>query len=142
MKKFILIFLLIIALLGGYGLLKYSKNNNLNNKNFTPNKINLKPTITSLPTPTPKPQIISVTDNGFIPQEITIKAGSTVTWINNASGAVNISSDPYPLNNAYPPLNLGNFNKGEDLSLTFNKTGKYYYHNHIIPPQKGVIIVQ
>jgi len=145
MKKIIFIILLVLAIagmLGVFGLLTHKTvpRFNLQNQTLTINTQNTSPTI--VPTATQAMQTVSVTNDGFAPQKLIIKKGSTVTWINNTQGPVNISSDPYPLNNAYPPLNLGNFNNGESLSLTFNKTGTYSYHNHIIPPQKGTIVVQ
>lgn len=145
MKKIIFVLLLVLAILGILGIFgifnpKTALRITPQNQTSTVNKQNI--TITPIPTATPAMQVISVTDNGFVPQKLVIKKGSTVTWTNNTKSAINISSDPYPLNNAYPPLNLGNFNSGESLSLTFDKTGTYSYHNHIIPPQKGTIVVQ
>lgn len=145
MKKIIFVFLLLIAIAGIYEIIKipqFSNFFNLNQQQPTQkNMSSLKISPTLEPT-MPEVQSVSVTNNGFVPQELTIKKGEMITWTNNANGPVNISSDPYPLNNAYPPLNLGNFNAGESLSLIFDKPGTYKYHNHIIPPQKGTIIVQ
>lgn len=144
MKKLIFSFLLICIVLGMLGLFGIVKNQRFIYPKQQPKVTPIhKQNISDIPTPTAMvtTQPVSVTDNGFVPQSVTIKAGMTVTWTNKTNGTVNVSSDPYPLNNGYLPLNLGNLNSGESLSLTFSKTGTYWYHNHIIPPQKGTIIV-
>jgi len=85
---------------------------------------------------------IALTDDGFSPQTLTIKAGTKVTWTNKSSGLGNVSSNPHPVHTDYPPLNLGNFPVNGTLSLVFDKPGTYKYHNHLDPGLQGTIIVQ
>ncbi len=119
-----------------------------------PQRIN--PTSTSAPTPTsiygnqsnrpenvtPNPATtITLNVTGFVPQVLTIHRGQTVTWVNNSGQQATVNSDPHPTHTAYPPLNLGEFNDGDSLSLRFPKTGRYGYHNHFDATQTGTIIV-
>lgn len=151
-KKVILGIFIALILIAGILL---TKNTNSSIHNTFPQGII--PTSTSAPTPTslygagnqnqqevtPNPaDTVTLTANGFIPQVLTIKAGDTVTWVNNSGVQATVNSDPHPLHTAYPPLNLGEFNDGDSLSLTFPKPGRYGYHNHLDATQTGIIIVK
>ena len=97
----------------------------------------------SYPTQAPQSQnTIILTSNGFAPVSITIKAGSTITWINKSGEIATINSDPHPIHTVYSRLNLGQFPDKAALILTFDKPGTYGYHNHLNPSQKGAIVVQ
>lgn len=85
---------------------------------------------------------VNVTENGFEPQTITIKPGTQVIWRNISNSIATVNSDPYPVNNSYPPLNLGHFNNKQTVVLIFQKNGTYTYHNHLKPNQTGKVIVQ
>lgn len=84
---------------------------------------------------------VTVTASGFNPQVVSIKAGTKVVWVNKSGQTVNVSSDPHPTHTAYPPLNLGNFDDGEQVSLIFDKPGRYGYHNHLDASQTGTVEV-
>lgn len=152
-KKIIIVIVLILVIVGGALLL--SKNNVFLISNSSLQSVI--PTSTSAPTPTsvygigtkdqqqqtPNPaDTITLTNNGFSPETLTILKGATVTWINNSGSEATVNSDPHPLHTAYPPLNLGQFNDGDTLQLSFNKPGRYGYHNHFDATQTGTIIVQ
>ncbi len=86
--------------------------------------------------------MVTVTASGFSPKDVTIKAGETVTWVNNDTVAQNVSSDPHPTHTTYPPLNLGNIEPGGKVSLKFPAAGVYKYHDHLIPSLRGSVTVQ
>ncbi|HKC15046.1 MAG TPA: cupredoxin domain-containing protein [Patescibacteria group bacterium] len=106
------------------------------------------PTITSSPTASATPSAkmeernVNVTANGFVPQTLKINAGTKVTWTNKSGVTANVSSDPHPIHTLWPFLNLGNFADGSSVSVTFDKTGIYTYHNHLDPSMTGTVIVQ
>lgn len=85
---------------------------------------------------------ITLTSTGFSPENITIKAGQKVTWLNKSGTEAAVNSDPHPTHTNYAPLNLGSFADGASLILTFDKAGTYGYHNHLNPNVRGTIIVQ
>lgn len=84
---------------------------------------------------------VTVTSSGFKPQTITIKTGTRIIWINKSGNTVTVNSDNHPTHLLWPFLNLGSFNNGSSVSVVFEKTGKYTYHNHFNPSQKGTVIV-
>lgn len=85
---------------------------------------------------------VTVTESGFEPATVTIKAGEKVTWMNKSGASVSINSAPHPTHEAYPPLNLGIVKDGASVSLTFDKAGTYKYHNHLDPSQTGEVVVK
>lgn len=137
-----------VILIGG-GFFFLNQNKTATNSSVTP-----APTSTQEAAPTEEAQTtpedameaegktISLSSHGFSPASLTIKVGEKVTWTNEDNGPSTVNSDPHPAHTNYPPLNLGKFNDGEELSLTFDKPGTYGYHNHLNPSQKGTIIVQ
>lgn len=85
---------------------------------------------------------ITLTKSGFNPQKVTVKAGTKVTWINQSGGTATVDSADHPTHLKYPPLNLGSFANGGSLSLVFDKTGTYGYHNHLNSSQFGTVTVE
>lgn len=86
--------------------------------------------------------IVNYTATGFDLQQTKVKVGTKVTWFNKSGHAGNVSSAVHPTHQVYPPLNLGNFEDGEKLSLVFDKPGTYAYHNHLNASQFGKVIVE
>ena len=134
MKKVILISVVILLLISGIFFL------NTNRKTATPalkKKENLGPVI-----PPKTLTQIKLTTNGFDPSTLTVKVNDTVNWKNESEKDATVSSDPHPTHELYPFLNLGIFKTGSSVQATFPKAGKFTYHNHLIPSQKGTIIVE
>lgn len=94
------------------------------------------------PTSAATQNTVMLTATGYSPAVLTIKAGTTVTWVNKSSEEATVNSNPHPTHTDYPPLNLGSFADGASLTLTFPQAGTYGYHNHLNPSEKGTIIVQ
>lgn len=137
--------LLIYAIIGlvAYGLIYYfvlaKKGGSIYNPSPTP------PATTAEATPSPvavSKDTVTLTKDGFSPATLTITADEKVTWTNQSGSDATVSSDPHPTHTNYQPLNLGKFSDGGTLTLTFDKTGTYGYHNHLNPTQTGTIIVK
>jgi len=137
MRKWVFAIVIILVIVGGLFLLG-------SNKSAAPQSIQTtQPTTqTSNAQPTQDKNTVTLTADGWSPSTLTVKAGSTVTWVNNEEVEATVNSDPHPVHTDYPPLNLGQFAKGQKLTLKFDKAGTYGYHNHLSPGQKGTIIVQ
>lgn len=86
--------------------------------------------------------VVSVTDTGFEPQSVSVKAGAKVVWRNKTNQTANVSSAKHPTHLIYPPLNLGNFEPGEKVSLVFTEPGSYNYHDHLNPTKFGTVVVE
>jgi len=81
---------------------------------------------------------ITIKNFAFDPSVLTVKAGTTVTWVNNDGAAHTIVSDTgTPASFSSDP-----FATGASYTFTFTQPGIYPYHCSIHPTMKGEIIVQ
>lgn len=89
---------------------------------------------------------VAVTPTGFDPASLTIKAGDTVVWSNNAGRAVYIAPDVHPTHTKYEGVwdddGTGNIAEEEAYEFTFEQLGTYTYHNHLQTTMTGTIIVE
>lgn len=146
MNNRILIGIIILVVLVAVGLIVGSNRPSVPATQVTPSA-DIKETSTSTQSTSPSASLeeeeqITLNSNGFSPDKLTIKAGTTVTWINQSRTVATVNSDPHPSHTDFPILNLGSFSDGEELSLKFDKPGTYGYHNHFNAAQKGTIIVE
>lgn len=138
----IVVAIIAILIIGGGGYFYLTNRNTLAPQTQTPvGQTQVSPTTAQI-SPTITENLITLTLNGYTPSTLTIKVGTTVTWMNNSGDVATVSSDPHPTHTDYKPLNLGRFLNGERLTLTFDKIGTYKYHNHLNASQKGTIIVE
>ena len=76
---------------------------------------------------------VTVENFNFSPASLTIKEGTTVTWINQDSAPHQIKSNTF---------NSSTLNKGGNFQFTFSTAGEYSYFCSIHPSMQGRIIVQ
>lgn len=78
----------------------------------------------------------------FNPQEVKIKKGGKVTWVNKSQNPVQPASNPHPIHTDYPGFDaLRGLANGESYSFTFDKVGSWGYHNHLNPSIRGEVKV-
>lgn len=86
--------------------------------------------------------VITLTDKGFNPSEITIKKGETVSFVTNTRNLFWPASNLHPSHLIYPE-----FDPKEPVqpdaawSFTFEKTGEWKFHDHLAPYFTGTITV-
>lgn len=101
-----------------------------------------KSTITPTPTVfTFKQTKVELTSSGFSPKKVTIKKGTSVTWINKSDKTATINSADHPTHRRFPEMNLGEFDTNQMITHVFSKPGTYEYHNHYLPQETGTVIV-
>ncbi|MDA2922849.1 hypothetical protein MYX07_06325 [Patescibacteria group bacterium AH-259-L07] len=137
------------------------------------------PTVTetvTAPAPISEPPIseknvIEITDTGFIPSAITIKAGEVVTFVSKATAPVWPAGDMHPTHDAYPSdayalpgdqaKSFGSkacveygIRKGDvfdpcklllpeqTFTFRFGEQGSWSFHNHVRPELSGTVIVE
>jgi len=89
-------------------------------------------------TPAAASNVITIKDFVFDPSSLTVKAGTTVTWVNQGSATHTVSSDqnsPVQFASAQLPT-------GASYSFTFASPGSYPYHCSIHPSMVGTIRVE
>lgn len=97
------------------------------------------------------------TDSGYSPSELKIKIGDTVTFKNESSSSMWTASAMHPSHIVYsgtslqehcPDTQNTSFDtcKGiqpkDSWQFTFDKIGKWGYHNHLMPSHFGKIVVE
>ena len=94
---------------------------------------------------------VTITAEGFSPKTITIKAGDTVTFVNEDSNQHWPASAMHPTHNVYPESGgcIGSkfdackgLEQGESFSFTFNEKGSWKYHDHLSVPSTGTVVVE
>jgi len=103
---------------------------------------------------TPDTNVITYTENGFEPSELTISVGNTVTWVNESSLAMWPASAMHPTHTVYPDSDIEKCGTAEEenifdscsnvetYSFTFNEVGEWGFHNHSNVSHFGKIIVE
>lgn len=90
-----------------------------------------------------KETTIEINAKGFLPEQVRIKAGDKVTWVNNDTDDHQVSSDLHPTHLIYPPINtIDTLAPAQKKSLTFPEKGTYKYHDHLNPQFRGSVTVE
>ena len=89
---------------------------------------------------------ITYTSSGFSPNTVIVKSGGLITWMNNSDEQVQVGVDPHPSHTGNKEITGNEFtldlDKGQQKTMTVNKTGTFGYHNHINADETGTIIVK
>ena len=106
------------------------------------------------PTPTPSPSnpptattTITITSSGVSPQNITVTAGSRVSFVNNDSRTHEMNSDPHPVHSDCPELNAVSFlavgqTKQTDVLNTRRTCGFHDHNQPSVTNLQGTIQIQ
>jgi plastocyanin len=76
----------------------------------------------------------------FLPASMTVKAGTTITWINNDEAEHTVATKDKMLDS--PHLKTINIKPGDSFSFTFDKAGTYEYFCAVHPAMKAKIVVE
>jgi len=98
------------------------------------------PAATSAPAAGGAAQQIIMKNLKFAPAQVTIKAGTTVTWVNQDGFAHTVTAGAR--GNPTGLFDSGNVDGGKSFSFTFKDPGTYPYNCAIHPGMDGVITVQ
>lgn len=97
------------------------------------------------PPPPGEPKRVEVDYDGmqFDPSSVTIAVGDTVVFRNKSQGDFWPASNPHPTHSDYPGFDARkNIGPGQTYEFTFNKVGRWSFHNHLSPSIGGIIIVE
>ena len=86
--------------------------------------------------------VVHVTDEGFEPRSVEVGAGDTVVFENVGEEAHWPASDDHPTHEVYPEFDpKGPIEPDAEWSFTFDRPGKWEYHDHMNPYLTGEIAV-
>jgi plastocyanin len=83
-------------------------------------------------------ETVDIPDISFDPEELTVKAGTTVTWTNSDDLPHTVTKDGGP----GADFDSGNLSPGDEFEQTFDAAGKVDYVCTIHPGQAGSITVE
>ncbi len=116
--------------------------------------------LTATSTPNGAHETILYTNKGFEPNTLTVKLGTTVEWNNVSERLMWVASDPHPAHtdlHGFDERGVDGQNEqtswnftptayahtgGSPYSYTFTKVGRWSYHNHLNPADRGVVVVE
>lgn len=141
--------LIIVGIVGVYMFMFRSKSDDLANTNkmiSEESPTTGSPFVQQAPRTTPSVNTVttvSITDEGFVPSEITVHVGDTVQFINNGQGTHWPASDPHPQHTGLAGFDAkAGLETGQSYEFTFMKAGAFKMHDHLHPLIKGNIIVE
>ena len=79
-------------------------------------------------------QKVTIQNFAFQPKDITVKAGTSITW-------TNMDTAPHTATASDGSFNTGNLTTGQSASVTFTKTGDYAYICAVHPRMTGMVHV-
>lgn len=85
---------------------------------------------------------IEFTGDSYQPNQLVIKKGQTVLWINKSSQPIWPASNIHPTHQIYPEFDPKRpIKPQESWSFSFNKIGIWRYHDHLAPEKTGLVEV-
>jgi len=113
-----------------------------------------KPEASTMPSATPQTFNIDCKDGAFVPNQVSIKKGDTVTWTNVNCNPTWPASGVHPTHNVYPQhtgacakIGGSDFDAchglkvGESWSFKFDYVGDWQFHDHLNPKDTGAVNV-
>jgi len=77
---------------------------------------------------------VDITDFKYVPEKVTVKAGSRVTWVNNDTAPHTATADG--------AFETGDLEKGDSKAVTVSKPGSYSYVCKFHVFMKGTVVVK
>ena len=140
MKKILLIIVVLVIAALGYALFA---NIGANEKLENETSMTTEPTATeSIMMEDETEAIVTLDETNFSPNNLKVKAGTSVKWINKSGKTASVNSDDHPTHQLNSFLNLGDFTNGSALEVLFERPGIYGYHNHRNASQNGTVTVE
>lgn len=84
---------------------------------------------------------VAITGIGFDAEEVAIKVGQTVRWVNSGSNPHRVVVGPHPLHNSCLGLDTKSLGPNESFGFTFTKPGEWIVHDEMQLTNKSKIIV-
>lgn len=87
-------------------------------------------------------KIVFMKDKSFEPSKFSIQKGTRVIFKNQSSHPKWPASDYHPTHGIYPEFDpLKGIPPGKDWEFTFDKIGKWRFHDHLDPIVRGTVTV-
>jgi plastocyanin len=91
--------------------------------------------------PVTRSAVIQMTQSGFFPAALTVKAGTPVVWHDVSAAPLVVASNPYPADTSVKGLHSTTILPGGSYSFTPNTAETISYHDDGAPTLGGTITV-
>lgn len=81
----------------------------------------------------PDPNLVHISNNSFIPKNLVVQKGQTVTWVNDDRAPHTVTGKGFGSEKLKP---------GQTYMHQFNHRGEYHYYCRLHPNMKGNVSVQ
>ena len=96
----------------------------------------------TLTDPSADTHTITLTEKGFVPEELVIKQNDTVVFKTDRGEPFWPASNLHPQHSIYPDFDPKKpVSPNETWQFTFSEAGRYTYHDHVFANYRGLIIV-
>lgn len=86
---------------------------------------------------------ISRTSSGWEPRTLTVDPGAIVVFVNESSDETWPASDVHPTHELLPGFDAERgVPRGGSWSYTFDRSGRFGFHDHLSPETVGVVVVR
>lgn len=133
-KTYIYVAIVAVIILGGVGVyfaINQKSSDNMDSMDMSNNGSSNDSTSKTVETDT-----VSIKNFAFSPVNISVKAGTKVTWTNNDSASHTVTET-----DGKTGPSSGNLSNGDSYSFTFTKPGIYHYDCSIHPNMTGTVTV-
>jgi plastocyanin len=87
--------------------------------------------------------VVQMTADSFDPATLTIKTGDTVEFENESGEDKWPASNVHPTHELYPGFDAEkSILDGDSYEFTFDRAGRWGYHDHLNPDIQGTIVVE
>ncbi len=94
------------------------------------------------PTATDGDYVITLTEDGFVPDELTLRVGDTVVFNTTTGNMFWPASNLHPSHLIYPEFDpQGPVQPDDTWGFTFTEAGEWKFHDHLAPYFTGVLTV-
>ncbi len=138
MNKWVLIAIGVVGI--GTVLFFVSNQNTTKNAQPTPTTATEQPKTTGKEEKTSTESTVTYTEDGFSPETLTVKSGTTVTFKNESGKQMWVASNPHPIHTDHSAFDQKT--TGDTYTFTFEEKDEYKYHNHLSPFKGGKIVVE
>ncbi len=84
---------------------------------------------------------VTITDHGFEPGTIAVKAGTRIVWESGDHSLHQVVANPYPSGTTLASLRSSILSDDQTYSFTATKTGNFAYHDQLNPTINGTLVV-
>lgn len=135
-KKFIIVLIVLLVLVGGWLWWQYGGLS----ESVTVKETTEEVVVGDLEDVDIEEILVTYTDTGFSPNPFKVKAGDTVVFVNDSSKEMWVASAVHPTHEVLPGFDQ--LEDGDEYEYTFNQAGEWKYHNHLVPSDRGSVVVE